>query len=118
RAMALDPIFNLSVKLAKLSPDLKVTSSEPVVLFSGINQVLKDFDNFDGCIGKLSLEVLLVQLTINPLPTDPFAIIPNAIRWIADGKSCHCTPHLGVSLYLTFWHEARLRSSRRTPCPG
>src|SRR5690554_1094879 len=99
--MALDPIFDLSVKLAELSPNLKVTTSELVVLCCGINQVLKHLDNFDGCIGKLSLEVLLVQLTINPFPTDPFAIIPNTIRRITDGNPCHCTPHLGASLYLT-----------------
>src|SRR6185503_3044748 len=89
RPMPLETVLDLGIKLAELTPNLQVATSNVFVRRRSVDQILKHSYELDARTGVFSKKLLLFQVLIYVVPANPFAVVPDAIRRVSDLFSGH-----------------------------
>lgn len=88
-----DAVLDLGIQLAELAPYLKVASGRLFVRRSEIYQVVEDLDDFQVGLGEFLAKLLIRELTIDPVPADPLAVVVYPVRCISERPPCHRAFH-------------------------
>lgn len=98
--MATESELDLCVNLSKFTPNLQIPAGVLEVPFCAVNQIEKDFSllqntkwesfstlEFLSRLDRVGIFWLILKLRVNPLPTNPLAVIPDAVARL-DFDSC------------------------------
>src|SRR5690606_19975780 len=74
--------LDLGIDFTKFAPDLKVSTSFLPILSGYSHQFLEESRNSWACVRILLPQFLISDLLIDPMPADPFAVVPNPLGGI------------------------------------
>src|SRR5690606_429061 len=93
RRVPLDSELDLGVELAQLARNLKVSPRQLPISMSQLDEILEDSHDLWICLGIPLLTCLILKMLIDPIPANPFPIVPDTFGRILQRTSCHRTTH-------------------------
>ena len=95
--VALDAELDFGVQLAEFAPDLQVAAGLVGVAGGGLDRVLEEHGELRVYLGVFLFGMLFVQLAVDPVPADPFAVVIDAVT-VVHGAAGYGAVLQGVSL--------------------
>src|SRR5882672_6173129 len=84
RAVTLHTELDFGIQLAQLTPDLEVVAGNGLVIRGDFHKALEYVDELALSLRVLRTKILFVDLLVDPVPADPFTIVPYSVRelWV------------------------------------